>query len=864
MSAASEFAAPQLEPEATAGRPFPPAGYLERPRLTRLLPARLGHVGWLHAPYGYGKTVLLSQWAESLRHQGWRVVWLDSRTQPRLRPALAQALGLAQRAPWDFVLRALRDHPTLLALDEADGFDESLPLEHVPAVVGLASRRALPWPALPKLQLQGRLVVLRAQQLAFTQAEALRLVGDARRAEEAWRATRGWPLALHLSSLTGEHTVEAALVAGIRQSLGAKAWRAALFLASLPQLPQELADEHVKALADAGFATELEGGGYRLHDLVAEALRRAAGKAVRRVVQSRAQELPAWLRGEAYLRTGMLSNLDSLLDRPESVDLAYQQPDAVLRWDELLGPPAGPWRRLTVALALCHIGRLAEGLAALETLASAVASTHPEVALKALGNVAYHGASVDLRRALAAAERGKALLKRVSPEHAARFYNRVAWAYTVAGDHQTAKECLDRAMSLLPPGDPLVIYPLRLNRAVIGFELEGDLEELTRRYRESVDLARRYRPSNVPLSYFDLGRCLWLLGQREEAIDCFRRAAESRSVNFWAGTLAAAWHAYATRNLDAFPGLLSLSESSQDPALLDSVRGLWARTLRESGRARGALDVLGRNPGFWASVERALAFAALGWRQRAKTALPPAPAMREERLYWHAARYRVLRRRADLQAIVRLTTAGARVLPALIPLDELPPDPDLARWYPIEEVVRSGRRTLILARLDEVPPLEIRLLGCFEVRHAGQLLRLPETLRALLTLLAMRLDRESVCEALWPDSSPAKVRNRLNVHLHHLRRLLEPWRAPTFLGPEGLRRARVDLWELQEALEREDAAAVLALYREPFAPGVDLPAVDDFRWQLRSRVVSLLRRAARRDPERAATYSERLEELTSC
>jgi tetratricopeptide (TPR) repeat protein len=749
-----------------------------------------------------------------------------------------------------------------VVLDDADAFDEPPPIEHVPAVVGVASRGVLAWPGLAKLQTADRLVVLQAQQLAFTEAEARSLFRDDERARRAWMETGGWPLALHLFAITGQSAVDRALAAGIRESLGIKAWRAALLLAAVPYLPEGHADESVRLLVQAGFARRLEGGGYRIHEFVAETLRRESAVALRNVVRRHASRLPGWIRAEAYLRAGMHDHLRKLLDSPESVDFAYQQPEWVLRWDEALGPSASPWRRLAVAMALCYLGRLSQGLALLETVAAEAEGTHPDAALRALGELAYHGASVDLTRALRAVERGEALVGRVTPRDAAGFYNRAAWARAVAGQHLLSKASLERALALLPADDPEAVYPVRLNLAVIRFELEGDLEDLVRSYQESLEHARGRRPSNVPLAYFDLGRCLLLLGERGEALECFRKAAEGRGVNFWAGTLAAAWHACLVGNTAAFPKLVSLSESSQDPALLDWVRGLWARALRETGRPREALDVLGAHRGFWTSLERALALRALGHHHRAAKALPPKPRMREELLYWHACRFRVLRRRADLSAVLRLTTVGARVLPALVPLPELPTgDPELARWYPIEEVVRCGRRQFLLPRLHEVPPLEVRLLGCFEVLRAGEPVRLSETARSLVTLLALRLDRDALCEALWPESPPSRARNRLNVHMHHLRRALEPWGVPTFLGPHGLTRARVDLWDLQDALDRGDAEAVFRVYREPVAPGVDLPAVDEFRWQLQSKVASLLYRAALRDEEHAAVYLDRVVEL---
>lgn len=47
-------------------RPRSTALFLERPRLLRLLPEEPGYVVWLEAPYGYGKSVLTSQWAARL------------------------------------------------------------------------------------------------------------------------------------------------------------------------------------------------------------------------------------------------------------------------------------------------------------------------------------------------------------------------------------------------------------------------------------------------------------------------------------------------------------------------------------------------------------------------------------------------------------------------------------------------------------------------------------------------------------------------------------------------------------------------------------------------------------------------------
>ena len=50
-------------------------------------------------------------------------------------------------------------------------------------------------------------------------------------------------------------------------------------------------------------------------------------------------------------------------------------------------------------------------------------------------------------------------------------------------------------------------------------------------------------------------------------------------------------------------------------------------------------------------------------------------------------------------------------------------------------------------------------------------------IRDRFLLLHERAAKEDIGLALWPDASPAQVRNVFHVTLHHLRRLLgpEPW-----------------------------------------------------------------------------------------
>lgn len=69
--------------------PSDPAARLVRPRLRRLLPEEGGRAVWLRAPAGFGKSVLLRQWAAALAREGWTV-----------GPGPALPGGPAPRAVW--------------------------------------------------------------------------------------------------------------------------------------------------------------------------------------------------------------------------------------------------------------------------------------------------------------------------------------------------------------------------------------------------------------------------------------------------------------------------------------------------------------------------------------------------------------------------------------------------------------------------------------------------------------------------------------------------------------------------------------------------------------------------------------------
>lgn len=836
--------------------------WIARPRLLDRLPRDPGYVVWLQAPYGFGKTVLLQQWADHLRAEGWHAVW-GSAAMGSLSEQVSRALGFDGAGSWKLVSALLADQRVLLVLDDLT--PEALAeLKGIPksGLVAIASRSELAWPELPRARTQGRLVQVTADELRFTLPEVRQLIPDDRKAYEVWEASGGWPIAVHMAALTGTLDLRKALARGVRESLGEAEWEELLLLSAVPALPDELAGAPLRRLADSGFVQRTPHG-YRLHALFAEVLQETAHEEIQRVVQRRAPRLPGDLCAEAYFSSGLWGQLEELLDSQQALDLVSRSPSQVLRWCRALPGPGGPWRRLAYAWALCLGGRLQEAFARLDRLASEVEETHPEAALLALGLVAYHAPEVDLGLALQAVERGGRLVDRVGARAAARFLNRAAWPLWKAGQVDRAQQVLEEASRRLAPDDPYLFHPIGYNSAFLRWQREGDLDRYLAWNRQTAEVLERARSHSLPLTLLQIGRLLLLCGDRAGALRCFREAQARPGWNYWAETLAAAWQAYLERDPKPFLRLASLAEAQENPELQDTVRGLWARTLREGGSVQEALSVCHPPRGFWTALEAASALHALGRQEEAAQHLPAEPWEREERALFYAARYRILRSEEDLDALVRLTTLGPKILPALVDLRELPKHrPDLADPYPIEDVLRSGWKEAIERRRAETPRLEVQVLGDFRVRRLGEDVHLPPTSRSLLVCLLLGLDREAAAEHLWPDASADQARNTLHVHLHTLRRALEPWGVPTYLTPSGLQNVRADLWELQEALQRLDADAVARLYREPVAPGVDLPVVDEARVGLQRRVVDLLfHKGCRARPEEGIRYLRRVLEL---
>ncbi|HEY2270014.1 MAG TPA: AAA family ATPase, partial [Streptosporangiaceae bacterium] len=212
-------------------------GLVPRPRLTARLDEGLARgLVLVCAPAGYGKTVLLTDWARrGERPTGWLSLDVADNDPARfwrhfvaaldgVCPEIGERVGplLGPPAPASFeglvtaLINELASDEALLVLDDyhlisAQQVHESLAflLEHRPAGICLvlASRSDPPLP-LARLRARGQLTEIRAAELRFTPAEAAELLQhagsalpDASVAALAAR-TEGWAAGLQLAALS--------------------------------------------------------------------------------------------------------------------------------------------------------------------------------------------------------------------------------------------------------------------------------------------------------------------------------------------------------------------------------------------------------------------------------------------------------------------------------------------------------------------------------------------------------------------------------------------------------------------------------------------------------------------------------------
>jgi DNA-binding SARP family transcriptional activator len=854
----------------TSFRPQADGRYLARPRLVDRLPDAPGFVVALEAPYGYGKSVLASQWAARLEEAGWRTTWLAAGGRGP-RALIATELGLPAGSPWSALLDLLWSQPTLLVLEDLESLQDheelSPLLKDVRGLVLLASRGPVPASEMPRLVTSGRLVRLGPDDLGFTDAEAAELFDDAELAHQLWSRANGWPLPLHFASLTGGMPDDQALVAGIRSSLTPEAWDEALVLATLPLLPAEAAVPATRALSRSGYV-QLGDAGFRLHALVSEAIVAAHGEAALAAVKRSAERLPKVLYGEALERLGDHAALLPLLEEPRAQTFR-KAPETYLRWDALLDGAIGPHsalRHVTAGAAHKVLGRFPEAVARLER-ALDVGGMTPDDAIFALKELVWSLALVDDDRALAAVACGEAMLDDVDPELAGRFLSDASFVDTMAGRFDAAAAKLERSLAILPAESPFR-SATQINRALNRWDAVGDYDGRVAAQTRTLDAVWRLYPSDAPGQCRDLAMLHAWAGEDATARRYLEQALRGERANPIVGLEARAGLAALDGDPSAFPQLLERADAWGSAYAADVIAMYAIDALPGEAPIADARAYFGslRSSGL-AVAAYARRLGRAGERAEALRLLDDAIAAHAPRayqLYLTAARYSVTRSHSDLDAFLALTTAGARLLPGHVPLVDLPRDrPELAGAYPLADVLASSWNEAIALRLDEVPALELRVLGGFDLRFMGRRIDLTDRQKQLVTLFLLGLSREEVAEAIWPEVDRSKQRNNMGVQFSLLRRAVEPWGTPTFVFEDGLRRVDSDHARVLAALEARDAERVLADYRDPFAPGMDQGAIDDHRTWLREEVVELLKSAAEAaEPDAAERYLTRVLELS--
>jgi DNA-binding SARP family transcriptional activator len=854
-------------------RPKPSALFLERPRLLSILPEEPGYIVWLEAPYGYGKSVLVSQWAAQLERDAWRVIWLALVDGDPRRP-LAMALGLSENAAWSLVLEGLALEKTLVILEDLENDPEAGAslgplLKHNPGLVLLASRKGLHTPELPRARTEGRLIHLRAEHLAFTQDEAAILFGD-QDSSLAWDRTRGWSLPLHMAALTGEMPDEESLWEGVRESLEPKVWEEVLLLSALPYLPSEFADDRAEHLARLGFVQELEKG-FRLHPLAAETVFKRHTSAVQKTVWANLERLPLALQAEACARSDLLPELETML---EDYSLAVEDSVGVLRWDALckLRNPleSSPARLLTLSWAYSVTNQHEMAMQTYFAVAHHLEATPPQ-RLNALGWALFDLRPGEFDQADALLEQAKPWLKDAEPIVRGAFLINAATFYMEMHCWQEAEPLLEQGVPILSPENRLAG---RINLALVRWELRGDVLGYLEELRSSLEVPGN-RPFNNCTSLEWLGRIDAMLGQADRALESFdlleTLREHSPKVAFLGRVQAAALRfGLGKASLEVFTALerealtFANPETGEEPEL-GFVRAHLVQCLRESGQIQQAHKLLEATiqkldtPRL--RIEYALILHALGQSSQALEWLEPVlgSSFRQNVVLAQAAKYRITKNADDLERLLNLTNAGNQILPALVPLLELPRDrADLCKAYPLGEVLLAGWREAAQVRHAEIPALEVKLLGGFAVRLLGQPVTLTGRPRDILIMLALGLPREQIAETLWPDADGEKSRNNLHVNLNIMRKVLEPWGLPTYILESGLSRTHVDLNNLEVAVTRQDIATIRNLYAK-LAPGIDLAPLEEAREHWHERILETLLEHVRNHADNEATLELILE-----
>ena len=328
-------------PEARHRRPPLRDGLVDRPRLVRrLIGSSDLPLALLVAPAGYGKTTLLSQWAEQDRRPFAWVTLDEGDNDPRRLLASISSV-LAEVEPVGLSSLGSRTRPFVLVLDDVHVIDAKQSLKALAEIVdrlppgsqlALASRDE---PRMPvgRLRANRNAAELRVRDLAMTSSEAAAMLALAgvdlaeNQVERLLRLAEGWPAGLYLAALSLHESSDPATAANwfggqdrliadyLRDEVlsGLKPGQIAFLVrtAVLERLTGQLCDA-VLQRADSGQAlAELERAnillfpsddpGYRrLHRLLAEMLRAELRRAEPELEPELHQRAAAWhvRRGE--------------------------------------------------------------------------------------------------------------------------------------------------------------------------------------------------------------------------------------------------------------------------------------------------------------------------------------------------------------------------------------------------------------------------------------------------------------------------------------------------------------------------------------------------------------------------------------
>lgn len=410
--------------------------HVPRQRLTALLEASRAQVMLVTAPAGYGKTSLVCEWLASRGDVAWYrattasadlaafsvgiagamaalVPGAGDRLRTHLRVAetaeqaarpLAELLA-EDLAGWpDGALLAIDDYHLVAGSDPVSEFMDWL-LTLSPLRVLVTSRRRPSWASARRV-LQGEVDEVTKEQLAMTNEEAARVLGDrpGPAVRELVSAARGWPAVIGLAALAGADAPAGRVPDGLFRYFAEEVHRQQppelqqfLLEASIPNavgvrwardvLGVEAPGSLIEQLAGEGLLHEAERDAFQLHPLLRDFLRRKlededperAGELIRESIRD-ATERGEWEAAFALAHgSGDLDTAATIVELASPELLRAGRTATLTEWLAACGPAAGrhPGALLTRAELLIRQGRLQEALGLARDVAEHITAGDP-------------------------------------------------------------------------------------------------------------------------------------------------------------------------------------------------------------------------------------------------------------------------------------------------------------------------------------------------------------------------------------------------------------------------------------------------------------------------------------------------------